>query len=154
MSLYDLFEQIEAMPIGVAIRDSSWLFAAIEAGHLLALALLGGAVLIINLTVLGVALKAPAAQVEREARPWMRLALLGLFATGIPLFMSEPLKLYDRPIFWVKMAALVAALTVTFLIHHPMIRRGGEGVLVRLMAVATMALWLLVAFSGRWIGFS
>jgi len=154
MSLYSLFEQIEAQPIGTAIRESLWAFAAIEAAHLLSLALMGGAVLIVDLTVLGVALKGSPAQVERDARPWMRIALAGLIITGFFLFMSEPVKLYDRPAFWVKMAALTAALVVTFLIHNPIIRKGGEGALARVVALATIALWLVVAIAGRWIGFS
>ena len=40
-------------PARHAIRDSLWQFAAIEAVHLLALAMIGGAVLIVDLRLLG-----------------------------------------------------------------------------------------------------
>jgi len=54
MSLYDVFDAIEQSPIGAGIKNSTWLFPGIEAVHLLALALLGGSVLLLDLRLLGV----------------------------------------------------------------------------------------------------
>lgn len=42
MSLYQTAQHIEASALGQTIRESTWLFPAIEATHLLSLALLGG----------------------------------------------------------------------------------------------------------------
>ena len=81
MSLYTLAESLEATPLAVAIKDSVWLFPAIEAVHLLALALLGGALLIVDLRLLGVGLTdQPAAAVERSARPWLIQAVIVLLS--------------------------------------------------------------------------
>ena len=43
--------------MGIAIRDSQWLFPVIEAFHLLGLAVIGGAVLVVNLRLLGFGLR-------------------------------------------------------------------------------------------------
>ena len=53
VSLLHWFQWFERTGIGVAIRESTWLFPAIEAVHLLALALIGGAVLIVDLRLFG-----------------------------------------------------------------------------------------------------
>jgi hypothetical protein len=74
--------------------------------------------------------------------------------TGILLGVSEPVKLYGRQAFWVKMTSLLLALAITYFAFNPLIRRGASAVVARPVAVATMAAWLMVAMAGRWIGFS
>jgi len=154
VSLYRTFEAMEATPVGAAIKDSVWLFPAIEAVHLLALAMLGGAVLLLDLRLLGLGLKSqPISLVERETRPWLIGAIATLILTGVLIGLSEALKLLDKPAFWVKMAALGASLIFTFAIKLPIAHR--DPGLVRIpLAVVSLSLWLTVALAGRWIGFS
>ena len=130
------------------------MFPAIEATHLLALALLGGSLLIVVLAVLGVGLKRPPAELLRSARPYVTAAIVALVVTGVLLGVSEPLKLYDRRAFLVKMIALALALLVTYRVFNPRIEGSREGAMTRNVAGLTIALWLAVAIAGRWIGFS
>jgi uncharacterized protein DUF6644 len=154
MSLYHTAQNIEASALGQAIRESTWLFPAIESAHLLALALLGGSVLIISLSVLGVGLKTPPAEIYKSAHRYMNAAVIVLLATGILLGISEPVKLYGRQAFWVKMISLAVALVITYLAFNPLVKRGASGIGMRSVTGLTMAAWLLVAMAGRWIGFS
>lgn len=155
MSLYAQFAAVEASALGSTIKESLWLFPAIEALHLLALALLGGALLILNLRLLGAGLSAqPVSEVERNARPWLVAALATMIVTGVLIGTSEALKLYDKPAFWVKMAALLAALVFTFAIQLPNARRDVSGLTAKSLAIISLGLWLTVALAGRWIGFS
>jgi hypothetical protein len=154
MNLYTLAQNIEASALGQAIRESTWLFPAIEATHLLALAILGGSVLIIALAVLGIGLKVPPAELYKSAHRYMNAAVLTLLTTGILLGISEPVKLYGRQAFWVKMTSLAIALLVTYFAFNPLVRRGDNDGVTRTVTVATMAAWLMVAMAGRWIGFS
>ena len=111
MDLYSLFATAEAGAVGATIRESTWLFPVIEALHLLALALLGGAVLMLDLRLLGVGLSGQAtSSVERDARPWFIAAVTTLIGSGVLIGLSEALKLYDKPAFWVKMVTLATAL--------------------------------------------
>ena len=154
MSLYHLFESLEATPIGAGIKDSVWLFPAIETVHLLALSLLGGAILLLDLRLLGLGLTGqPASAIERSTRPWLIGAILTMITTGVLLGFSEALKLYDKQAFWVKMIALAVALTFTFLVRNPVARRD-PGMIGKAVAVVSLSLWLTVAIAGRWIGFS
>jgi len=154
MNLYAIAQNIEASALGQAIRESTWLFPAIEATHLLALAMLGGSVLIIALAVLGIGLKTPPAELHKSARRYMNAAVVILLITGILLGVSEPVKLYGRQAFWVKMTSLALALAITYFAFNPLVRRGDRDGVARTVAVATMAAWLMVAMAGRWIGFS
>ena len=156
MSLYAAAKAIEATPVSAAIRESTWFFPALEAVPLLALALLGGSLLMLDLNLLGVGLKPHApAIVEGRARPWLSTAAAVFTITGLLLGLSEAVKLNDRPAFWVKMTALLLALLFTYAVRMPAARRLkiGSGA-ARLVAVCSLAVWLTVALAGRWIGFS
>jgi hypothetical protein len=154
MTLYHTAQNIEASALGQTIRESTWLFPAIESTHLLALALLGGSVLIISLSVLGVGLKTSPAELYKSAHRYMNGALIALLITGILLGISEPVKLYGRQAFWVKMISLIVALLITYLAFNPLVKRGASGIGIRSVTALTMVAWLMVAIAGRWIGFS
>jgi hypothetical protein len=154
MSLYHTAQNVEASALGQTIRESTWLFPAIESAHLLALALLGGSVLIISLSVLGLGLKISPAVIYKSARRYMDAAVILLLATGLLLGISEPVKLYGRQAFLVKMISLAVALLVTYAAFNPLVKRGASGLAMRSVTVMTMAAWLMVAMAGRWIGFS
>ena len=156
MSLYSVFERLEQTAIGEAVRQSAWLFPVVEAAHLLALALLGGAVLMLDLRLLGLGLASqPLSVLERQTRPWLIGAVTVMVCSGVPLALSEALKLYDREAYWVKMGALAFALVFTFAVRNPFARRDPViGALTRSIALVSIALWLTVACAGRWIGFS
>ncbi len=154
MTLYHTAQNIEASALGQTIRESTWLFPAIESTHLLALALLGGAILIMSLTVFGLGLKTPVAELYKSAHRYMNAAVIALLITGILLGISEPVKLYGRQAFWVKMISLAVALLVTYFAFNPLIRRGASGAALRGVTLLTLGAWLMVAMAGRWIGFS
>ncbi len=156
MDLYDVFDRLEQTPLGEAVRNSYWLFPAIEAVHLLALAMLGGAILIVDLRLLGVGLTAQRTPiVHRYAQPWLLLAIGTLIATGIPLLLSEAIKLYYSDAYWLKMWSLLAALLFTFLVRNRVARQDlPHPLLAKLVAAASLSIWFTVAAAGRWIGFS
>ena len=154
MSLYHTAQTIEASALGQTIRESTWLFPAIESTHLLALALLGGSILIMSLSILGWGLKTPVAEIYKSAHRYLNTAVLVLVITGIFLGISEPVKLYGRQAFLVKMISLAVALAVTYFVFNPLVRRGQSGATLRIVTITTIAAWLIVAMAGRWIGFS
>ena len=60
MTLLEWFDRLETTGIGTAVRESVWLFPVIESIHLVALASLAGAVLVVDLRLLGVGIRRPA----------------------------------------------------------------------------------------------
>jgi len=163
--LLPFFEWCETLWLGRAVVGSLWLFPAIEAVHLLGLAVLGGTLLLVDLRLLGLGLtRTPAAALARDARPWMIGAIVVMILTGVPLFLSEAVKCYYNTSFWVKMTTFPVALAFTFTVR-PWAMREPAAVLdardVRdtarrqaLVGALSIALWVTVAAAGRWIGFS
>ena len=155
--LLPLFERLEASWLGTIIRESIWAFPVIEAVHLLGLSLLGGAVLLVDLRMLGLGLKKqPISQISGYARPWLIVAIVILFSTGIPLFLSEAIKCFYNTSFWVKITTLPIAILFTFLVRDRVARNEKLETSMKSRGVAALsiALWLTVAAAGRWIGFS
>ena len=163
--LLPFFQWCESLWLGQFVVNSNWLFPVIEAVHLLALSVLGGAILIVDLRMLRLGLKhRSVSDLARDARPWLVGALCGMILTGIPLFLSEPIKCYYSPAFWVKMTTLALALTFTFTIRtritaseaaastETAVRKKAR--LQVLVGALSIALWVTVAAAGRWIGFS
>jgi hypothetical protein len=133
------------------------MFPIIECFHLLALSLLGGAVLVVDLRLLGLGLKEQStADIARKAQPWLNLALFTIIATGIPMFLSEAVKCFYSPPFWYKIGTLIVATAFAYTLRRKVAlaepARVGP-IWGRVTALASMGLWFGVAFAGRWIAF-
>ena len=156
MSVLGFFEWCDATTIGVAIRESQWAFAVIESAHLLGLALIGGAVILVNLRMLGLGLRGQTLpEVAREAQPWLNGSVAVMLVTGLGLFLSEPMKLYYSTPFWVKMASLSLSLLFTYTIWRKVaMTEQVSPIWTKLAALVSLILWFGVGAGGRWIGFS
>ena len=125
--LLPYFQWCESSWLGQLIPNSLWLFPVIEAGHLLALAVIGGAVLVVDMRLLGLGLRSrPVSELAREAQPFLIASLIVMIATGVPLFFSEAIKCYYSDAFWVKMPALALSILFTFTVRR-MVTRAEEG---------------------------
>jgi hypothetical protein len=149
---------VSTTAVGQAISVSSWAFAVIESVHLLALAVIGGAVLMLDLRLLGLGLRdQPIERIARDAQPWLTGSLIVMLVTGVLLFSSEPIKCYNSMPFRLKMSALVLAMSFAFTVRRS-VALAGDGqvaaIWLKVVAVVSLALWFGVGASGRWIGFS
>src|SRR5207302_194379 len=111
MSLLSFFEWCENSGVGEAIRNSTWLFPVIESFHLLALAVIGGAILVVDLRLFGLGLRGqPVAKLALDAQRWLIGSLVVMLISGSLLFTSEAIKCYYHAAFWVKMTSLLLAI--------------------------------------------
>jgi hypothetical protein len=150
------FEAVAAWQVSRAINESTWIFAIVQAFHLVGLALLAGSILLVDLRLLGKGLtNLPTAQVARDARPWLLWSLVIMVLTGVPQLMSLATKEYDNVFWWRKMYFLLAALIFTFIIRQRVAMapdgRFGSGV-GKVVALISIFLWAMVAINGRLIG--
>jgi hypothetical protein len=156
MDLRSLFEGMEALWISETIRDSAALSSMFNLMHLLAIVVLVGAVLIVDLRLLGRGMsQQPVAQVASDARPWLIGALVALLVTGLPQLTSTAMKQYFSPNFWWKMELLAVTLVFTFAIRERIAHADESRVspAVRaLVGVVSIALWTAIAINGRLIG--
>lgn len=149
------FEWAEATYLGTVVRESLWLFPVIEAVHLLALCLIGGAILVVDLRLLGVGMTDQrVVDLARHVRLWLVAGLVVMLSTGVLLFLSEAVKCFYNTSFWVKMTTLPVALAFTFGVRNRMLDGLDTSARSRLLGVVSIGLWLTVAAAGRWIGYS
>lgn len=156
MSLQPFFRWMQALPLSEAIQQSAWIIAVGESLHLVALAVFAGAVLIVDLRLLGVGLMGQSrAQVARDARPWLVAGLLGLLATGVVQLVGTAAKQYGSPFFWIKVDFLIPALIFMFTVRRK-VALADEGRVgpfwSRVVGTVSILLWLGVAIPARLIG--
>jgi hypothetical protein len=158
LNLLPFIDWVAASPLSKAISTSTWAFAIIESIHLLALSVIGGAVLIVDLKLLGCGIRTQALEeVARDAQKWFLGSWAVMIVTGLLLFVSEPQKLYYSTPFAVKMFCLVLG-TVFALTVRRRVTLAGENrvspLMMKLVALVSLTLWFGVGAGGRWIGFS
>jgi len=155
--LFPFFKWVGDTRLSKVINDSNWLFPAIEAVHIVALALLFGAVLVLNLRLLGVMLRNMSIQrLARELAPWTLCSLIVILTSGALLFTAEAVKSFYSEPFKIK----IVLLAVAIVFHYTFGRKValmGEGRIApffsKATAIAGIGLWLSVGFAGRAIGF-
>jgi hypothetical protein len=149
-------------PLALWLQGTFVAIPGFQTIHILAIAILFGSSLMLNLRVLGInGNDQSLAHAFARYRPWMWLGLLALVASGIILLISEPVRNMVNPIFWIKMATLIVTVLVTLWYQNAIRARlddwdlspGGQGT-VRAGAAALIILWLAVMAGGRWIAYA
>lgn len=154
--LLPFFEWLNNLAASRAINESLWIYPLVQAIHLLFLAMLAGAVLVVDFRLLGRGFtQQPITQVARDARPWLAWALIGLVITGVPQLMSNASREYHSEYFWMKMYFLAAALVFTFTIRRKVTQTDEARIgsaWRKLVGLTSIALWSGVAIPARLIG--
>jgi hypothetical protein len=152
--LLPLFDWMQNTAFSEYVRNSVWIYAIDQVVHLVALAFFAGAVLLVDLRLMGTGLKDRSiAQVARDAQPWFVWGLIGLTVTGIPQVFSNATKEYYSNYFWVKMWILLAALVFTWTVRRKVVFSDNVRPLqAKLVGFVSIALWAGVAVVARLIG--
>ncbi len=153
--LQPFFQWMGELGFSAYFLNSVWPTPIVQCIHLLAVAVFAGAVLIVDLRLLGVGLtSASVADLARTAQPWLVWSFVALVLTGIPQMASTALKQYYSPFFWWKMEALFVGVVVTFVIRRIISREEGRfgPVWPKVVGVTSIALWTSVTIGARLIG--
>ncbi len=154
-SWFPFFKWVDGTWLSVAIKATTWVFPFAETIHILALSVLLGSVFLIDLRLLGIAVKPwTPAQIVGQVRPLMNWSVVIILVTGSLLFIAEPRKCFDNAAFGPKMIFLVLALICQYTLYR---RAGTIQTRIpfwgRIAAVTSFSLWFAVAVCGRAIGF-
>jgi hypothetical protein len=141
--------------VGHTIRDSVWLFPFVEIFHLLALGILGGCMLILNMRLMGVGFRAdPVSALARDLRPWVIGSIVVMLVSGFLLFSTEAVKMYGNWAFQMKMLLLALSIMFTFTIHRRVTTGDHASAAVRwVTALASLIMWAGVGLGGRALGY-
>ncbi len=152
---------IEQTPLGAGVRQSLWLFPAIETLHLLGMSALVATIAALNLRLLGCAMRrTPVSQLTHRLLPWAWCGFAVQVVTGGLLFSSEAVRMVANPAFRLKML-LIATAGLHALVFHLAARRRMPSwderktlpVAARIAGLVSILIWIGVVAAGRWIGF-
>jgi hypothetical protein len=153
-----LAEWIGIWPGAILLRDSGTAYLLVNAAHILGVGLLVGAILPLDLRLLGLFGRVPLAVLAPFLSRAAAVGAVLAIATGLWLFSVKPAEYLRNEAFLWKAALLALALANVALQHgnrgFAEARAGGAvRPTVRLVAAASILLWLSVLVAGRWIGF-
>ena len=159
--LLALCKWLEQTAVGAAVRESLWLFPAIETLHLLGMAALVGTVTVLDLRLLGwVVQRERVSALTGKLLPWAWAGFAVQVVTGVLLFSSEAVKVYSNPAFRLKMLFLflagMHALIFHWIVYRDVANWDDSALLpmkAKVSGFVSILLWVGIVAAGRFIGF-
>ncbi|MBX9910545.1 MAG: DUF2214 domain-containing protein [Beijerinckiaceae bacterium] len=149
-----LIQTLESLGPVAALRTSTIAYPAVNALHIIGLGLLLGAVVALDLRILGWRRRP---NWRDEAMDLGRLAALGLalaLVTGLALLSVRIGRYLENPALWLKFALIALGLANALWLGRHLRLSGSEpSVAIRLGAAVSLAVWPAAIFAGRWIAF-
>lgn len=163
MDVDALLKALEATSVATAIAEGESLFPWIESLHVLAITLVVGTIVIVDLRLLGLAsLDRAVTRLTRDVLPCTWAAFAIALLTGGLLFSSKAATYAHNFYFQAKLVFLVLA-GINMLIFHLFASRGIErwgalGAVIpapaRIAGAISLLVWMGVVTFGRWVGFT
>jgi hypothetical protein len=146
---------LEASAPAHYLRGARWGYAAVNGLHILGIAMLVGAILPLDLRLLGLWRGTPVAALARVLVPVAATGLALAVTAGLLLFSIRAREYADLGIFQLKMALVAIGATSAFWLHWShgltLVGAGRGGLAVH--GVISLACWLAVLACGRLIAF-
>jgi hypothetical protein len=156
-SLAAFGEAVQLSPFGTWAGGDAYPVANLV--HLLGLVMLVGSISIVDLRLVGLLRRIPAAPLSAALTPFAVAGLVLMVPSGATMFAADAATLVQSPTFRLKLLLITLALTNAILFRLMWTKRlpqwdSNPPIAGRLMAVASVLLWLSVAACGRLIAYS
>ena len=148
-----LLAGLENLPFVVALRESTLAYPLVNATHLVGVALLFGAIVPLDLRLLG--WRRDTAPIDPLARILLPVAMSGFLVAavaGLLLFATDARAYAASPLFQAKAILILLALANAWCLRRSD-WRGSVSTHARAAGIASMALWLSVIVLGRLVGY-
>ena len=145
-------------PLSLLFGSAVWYSPLIQVAHLVAVAVFSGALLVVDLRLLGTGLtQTPVKTVAEDAQPWLIGGLIALTVTGLPSLFQLAIKQYYSPFWWWKMEMLALGLIFIFTVRRKVLQTDEPELgsfWPKVVGLVSMALFLGVTIGARLIGLS
>ena len=155
-----VLEWLEDGTLAVAIRQSTWLYPALEIIHITGIVLLVGPAFMFDLRLLGVARQFSVPALAGFLLGWSRRGLLLVIPSGLFLFATNATTLGFDPVFWLKVTLLIVAGLNALFFHRYTLHsitdsadnrnKSGKS---KLAAVISILAWLGIITCGRLLAY-
>ncbi|MFN0160986.1 MAG: DUF6644 family protein [Burkholderiales bacterium] len=154
-------QTLSDLPLAVFLRGSAWAYPTLETVHLIAIALLFGSIVVVDLRILGLSRDLSLTRLAAHALPWTLAAFALAAASGLLLFIAHAADLIGNRVFLIKVGLIMAAGANAALFHTgpwgsvaQWDTRASAPSGARVMAAASIILWVGVITCGRWIAYA
>ena len=153
-----IFLALQESALGHAMRSSPALYPAVEILHIIGFVVLVGSIVALDLRLLGLGRAIPIQPMARLLLPLSRFGFLLAISMGFLLFSADASHVVRNPAFQAKLLLIAAALVTVAIAHAGPWRRialwGTEAPgSAKVMALASLLLWLSVVCAGRLIAY-
>ncbi len=156
--LADLLTALQASDAATALRKSFWVYPLVNAGHIFGLAMIFGAILPMDLRLIGFW---PGTDYRQLARILVPVAVSGVLlalVTGIALFSARPLDYAYKPLFQIKMIIIVITFFNALLLHHSQAWKtipigNHKSIRLQMSGIMSVVGWASVIILGRFLGY-
>ncbi len=150
-------QAIERSALGDFIRESAWLYPWSNVVHVLGVALMVGAIAVLDLRLLGLLRGGRPADAAALALPVAKVGFALAVPSGVILFIAEANGVVTNWVFLVKFAAIAAGLANIVLFHRGRFRDIEAWTAVpasaRGAAAVSLAAWTTAAVCGRYAAY-
>jgi hypothetical protein len=160
--VHDLLAWIEASPVGRIMRESGpWTYPIVNLTHILGIASLFGAILVLDLRLLGVGRRLSLAPLAEAAIPVARAGFVIAAVSGVGLLSANATDYEDNPFLLIKFPAIAVGLINALVLGRADAWRAAradratdaEARRLALMAAISLLSWLTAVAAGRMIGY-
>jgi len=152
---------IEMSALGVAMRQSLWLYPIVEIVHLTGIALLVGSIAMLDLRLLGLSNSVPVRRLASHILPWTAASFMLIVPSGLAMFVAHAGDFIASPVFVLKICLILAA-GVNAAVFHAGAFRGASDwdvnrappAAARIGAALSLALWVSVIACGRLLAYT
>jgi hypothetical protein len=149
----------ELAPVA-ALRSGRWSYAAVNAAHITGIAILFGAILPLDLRLMGCFRQVPIRTLARVLVPVAAAGLTLAILMGLLLFSIRAVQYAGMTLFQIKMVLVACAIANAVLLRKAAAWEAGQGEIgamppprLRSAGALSIALWLSVIFCGRFVAF-
>ena len=152
---------IESTALGLAMRQSTWLYPAVETVHIVGLAILVGSIAVLDLRLMGLSRELSVRKLAHHTLPWTVASFLLILPSGLMMFAAHATDFISSPVFALKMGLIMAGVLNAALFHVTIFRGAAAWdvgamppVAARASAALSLLLWISVIACGRLLAYT
>ncbi|MFY0991259.1 hypothetical protein [Halomonas sp. C05BenzN] len=149
----ELLARLADTPLADWMRLSRWGYAGVNALHVLGIALLVGAIVPLDLRLLGWRRRLSLKTLGQALQPVAVTGLLLALGTGALLFLADPTGYAATPLFLLKLALIGLAIANALALNLGPGLAGAAPRRLRLAGALSLGLWIAALMSGRFLAF-
>jgi hypothetical protein len=158
--LVDWLTALQELAPVAALRSSRWTYAGVNAGHIVGIALLFGAIVPLDLRLMGLGRSVAIGTLARILVPVAAVGLALAIAAGALLFSIRAVQYAGTTLFQVKLALIACGIANALLLRRAVAWETASGEVgampparLRAAGALSIALWLAAILCGRMLAF-